>query len=133
MNFNFLKKEVKYNNFSTACLEAERSLMVSNATCAILTRRALELAVKWVYSYDSDLAIPYQDNLGSLIHGHTFRDIIDLDILPKLKYIQKLGNKAVHTSKVIKREEAVHTLSNLFEGKCKNFRKELFLTFSFLS
>ena len=79
------------------------------------TRRALELAVKWIYSNDCDLAIPYQDNLGALIHNYTFKSIIDKDLFPKLSNIQKLGNKAVHTSKAIRREEIVHALNNLFE------------------
>jgi type I restriction enzyme R subunit len=57
-NFEFLKQHSLYNSFSGACLEAEKSLVVSYATTAILTRRALELAVKWVYSYDDDLSAP---------------------------------------------------------------------------
>lgn len=54
-NFSFLEKNPQYNSFSGACSEAERSIAVSPATTAILVRRALELAVKWLYSYDRDL------------------------------------------------------------------------------
>ena len=67
-NFEFLKKEKKYNTFTLACIEAEKSLVVSYATTAILTRRALELAVKWVFSFDEDLKVPYEEKLGALIH-----------------------------------------------------------------
>ncbi len=44
---------VKSDNkcFATSAVEAEKSLLVSPATCAILSRRAVELAVKWVYSF----------------------------------------------------------------------------------
>ncbi|QEK11607.1 DUF4145 domain-containing protein [Crassaminicella thermophila] len=114
-NFSFLKKHKLYDSFSGACIEAEKSLVVSFATTAILARRALELAVKWVYSYDEELAVPYQDNLSTLIHDYNFKSIIDVKLLPMLKYIQQLGNKAVHTNIPINREQAVLALKNLFE------------------
>ena len=117
-NFLFLNDEKKYESFSGACIEAEKSLMVSYASTAILTRRALELAVKWLYSYDADLEVPYQDNLNTLIYNRTFRSVIDAALFPKIRYIQKLGNKAVHTSVSIKREQAVLALHNLFEFMC---------------
>jgi type I restriction enzyme, R subunit len=47
-NFGFLKEKTQYKTFTNACLEAEKALIVSPATCAILARRALELAVKWL-------------------------------------------------------------------------------------
>lgn len=114
-NFNFLKDKNNFISFSSACIEAEKSILVSPATCAILTRRALELAVKWVYASDEDLHIPYQDNVSSLIHDSNFLDLIDYKILPLLKYIIKLGNVAVHTNANIKREEAILALNNLYQ------------------
>lgn len=114
-NFTFLKVNDLYTAFTNACLEAEKSLLVSPATCAILSRRALELAVKWLYSYDSDLMVPYQDNLSSLIHDNSFLNIIDRDLLPLLKYVIKLGNVAVHTNSNITWDEAVLSLHNLHQ------------------
>lgn len=114
-NFSFLKKHKLYDSFSGACIEAEKGLVVSYASTAILTRRALELAVKWVFSYDEELNAPYQDNLATLIHDYNFRSIIDVNLFPMLKYIQQLGNKAVHTSTPVTREEAILALRNLFE------------------
>ncbi|MDK2788424.1 MAG: type restriction enzyme subunit [Epulopiscium sp.] len=114
-NFDFLKTKQQYNSFADSAIEAEKSLLVSPATCAILSRRALELAVKWVYSFDEDLRIPYQDNISSLIHEPTFRQIIEPGLFPLLKYVIKLGNTAVHTNAIIKRDEAVLSLRNLHE------------------
>ena len=71
-NFEFLLNKKNFNSFSNACLEAEKSILVSPSTCATITRRALELAVKWLYANDSDLRIPYQENLSSLIHNNSF-------------------------------------------------------------
>lgn len=114
-NFDFLQQNKKFRSFACACLEAEKSIAVSPATTAILSRRALELAVKWLYSSDSDLKIPYQDNLSSLIHDRSFQDIMEPELFPLVKYVVKLGNMAAHTSSPIKREEAVLSLHNLHQ------------------
>ena len=114
-NFSFLKDNDIFKSFYNACVEAEKSILVSPATTAILTRRALELAVNWVYSFDDSLYVPCQDNLSSLIHDNNFIEIIDSKLLPLIKYIVKLGNVAVHTNANIKREEAVLALHNLHE------------------
>ncbi len=114
-NFDFLKQNKQYSSFAEQAIEAEKSLLVSSATCAILSRRALELAVRWTFSFDNALKLPYQDNISSLIHESTFRNIIDPSMFTMLKYIIKLGNVAVHTNNVIKRDDAVLTLRNLHE------------------
>ncbi|HAT4548165.1 TPA: DEAD/DEAH box helicase family protein [Clostridioides difficile] len=114
-NFDFLQKKKNFNSFNTACLEAEKSILVSPSTCATITRRALELAVKWLYANDSDLVLPYQDNLSTLIHNNSFIELIDYDMLPLLKYIVKLGNLSVHTSANIEIGEAILSLNNLHQ------------------
>ena len=113
-NFDFLKNKKIFNSFSNACLEAEKSILVSPATTAILSRRALELAVKWIYAFDNDLVLPYQDNISSLIHDDSFKELININLFPMIKYVIKLGNVAVHTNATIKREEAILSLNNLF-------------------
>lgn len=114
-NFEFLKFKKEFNVFSDACIEAEKSILVSPSTTAILSRRALELAVKWVYSFDEDLGIPYRDNISSLIHSGSFLELIDSEMLPLLKFVISLGNVAVHTNKGITREEAILSLHNLYQ------------------
>ncbi len=114
-NFEFLKFKKEFNAFSNACIDAEKSILVSPSTTAILSRRALELAVKWVYSFDEDLGIPYRDNISSLIHSGSFLELIDSEILPLLKFVISLGNVAVHTNKSITREEAILSLHNLYQ------------------
>ena len=99
-NFDFLKGKKNFESFTNACIEAEKSILISPATTAILSRRALELAVKWLYTFDSDLVLPYQDNISSLIHSNSFIELIDYKMLHQIKYIIQLGNVAVHTNKV---------------------------------
>lgn len=114
-NFEFLQGQQEYQLFADACLEAERVLGTSPAMAAIGSRKALELAVKWVYSADNTIHMPYKDNLQSLIHEPTFRYAMDHQTWGKLPFIVKLGNLAVHTEKSISRSESILSLSALFE------------------
>lgn len=114
-NFKFLQGKSEYKLFSAACIEAEKVLATSPAMAAIGSRRALELAIKWVYSADSTMKIPYKDNLHALIHEPTFRFAVSKQTWDKLPYIIKLGNLSVHTSKSVSRSDAVLSLSALFE------------------
>ncbi len=72
MNFSFLSSKPEYALFSSACIEAEKIYATAPAMCAVGCRKALELAVKWVYSADKTMKMPYKDNLQSLIHEPTF-------------------------------------------------------------
>lgn len=114
-NFDYLLEKSEYKSFAVAAVEAQESISISPATCAILSRRALELAVRFVYSHDSDLILPYQDNISSLIHEDSFRNIIEPRLFPMLKFTIHLGNIAVHTNNNIKRDEAVIALRDLYE------------------
>lgn len=114
-NFSFLESQTAYTLFSSACIEAERVLASSPAMAAVGARKALELGVKWVYSADSTMQIPYKDNLQSLIHEPSFRFAVDRQTWGKLPFIIKLGNLAVHTEKQVSSSDAVLSLSGLFE------------------
>ena len=114
-NFSFLEQNQQFAGFARACAEAEKSIAVTPSTTAILSRRALELAVKWLYASDSALKVPYQDNLSSLIHERSFLDLIDQSLFSPIKYIVKLGNHAVHSPAPVKRGEAILSLYNLHQ------------------
>lgn len=75
--------------------------------CAVGCRKALELAVKWVYSADKTMKMPYKDNLQSLIHEPTFRFAVDANTWGKLPFIIKLGNLAVHTERSVQPSDAL--------------------------
>lgn len=114
-NFSFLTTQKEYLMFAPACLEAEKVWHTSPAMCAIGCRKALELAVKWVYTIDKSMQIPYQDNLQALIHEPTFRYAVNPRTWSKIPYIAKLGNLAVHSDKFISDAEAEEALKGLFE------------------
>lgn len=114
-NFSYLKKDPKYKEIEIACIEAERSIAISYSAAALQTRRALEIAVKWAYCNDSDLTVPYQENLSSLIHEYQFKEILDPKLFLRIKFIISLGNKAAHTVTPVRRDQAVESLKNLYD------------------
>ena len=57
-NFEFLKQNKQYTLFRDAAVEAEEVCNTAPAMCAIGCRKALELAVKWVYSADNTMKMP---------------------------------------------------------------------------
>lgn len=114
-NFSFLCTQITYALFAPACVEAERIFAASPAMCAVGCRKALELAVKWVYAADTSMEMPYRDNLQSLLHEPSFRFAVDRNTWGKLPFIAKLGNEAVHTGHNIQKGDALLCLQSLFE------------------
>lgn len=114
-NFEFLKHIKEYALFAAAALEAERVYSSAPAMCAVGCRKALELAVKWVYSADNTMQMPYKDNLQAMIHEPSFRFAVDHQTWGKLPYIVKLGNLAVHTERSVQSSDALVALKGLFE------------------
>lgn len=116
MNFDFLKRaDGYYGLFADACIEAEKVYATSPAMCAVGCRKALELAVKWVYAIDNSIHMPYRDNLSSLLHERSFMDAVDERVWRKLIGINKLGNLSVHTERVVAPSDAILVLRSLFE------------------
>lgn len=114
-NFGFLKMKKEYELFFPACVEAEKIYASAPAMCAVGCRKALELAVKWVYAADKTMRMPYKDNLQSLIHEPSFRFAVDSNTWGKLPFIIKLGNLAVHTERSVQPSDALASLKGLFE------------------
>ena len=114
-NFDFILKNEIFKTFAEASVEAEKSIAVANVSCTILCRRALELAVKWIYANDRELVLPYQNNLSSLVYDINFKSMINEKVFNGMTYIIKLGNFSVHSNKKITRKEAVLCLKYLFD------------------
>ena len=114
-NFDFILKNEIFKTFAEASVEAEKSIAVANVSCTILCRRALELAVKWIYANARELVLPYQNNLSSLVYDINFKSMINEKVFNGMTYIIKLGNFSVHSNKKVTRKEAVLCLKYLFD------------------
>ncbi|MDY2920495.1 MAG: DEAD/DEAH box helicase family protein [Lentihominibacter sp.] len=113
-NFDFLKNEAGFASFANAAIAAEKTLGIDPGSCAINCRRTMELAVKWMYSVDNALVMPYQEKLVSLMSTEEFHDIVDRDLLQRMNFIRKVGNNAAHSGKKISYDQAELCLENLF-------------------
>lgn len=114
-NFDFLKKDRDFTDFADSCIEAEKYIGTNTVVSAVWARRALELAVKWIYKFDNQMNAPYNADLFALMDGASFKRIISPRLIPLITYIRKLGNASIHNNKQVKREEAIVSLRNLFE------------------
>ena len=53
-NFDFLTSDSQFNSFSSVAVSAEKILHIDPSAAVINCRRAMEFAVKWMYSVDKD-------------------------------------------------------------------------------
>ena len=113
-NFDFLKNETKFDAFSDVAISAERVLSIDLSTSVLNCRRAMEFAIKWMYSVDNALIKPWDEKLVSLMGTEEFRDMVGNDMWQKLNFIRKMGNNAAHTGKKIMKEQAALCIENLF-------------------
>ena len=112
-NFTFLYSNPEFRPFAEVAEAAEKILHIDPAASVLNCRRAMEFAVKWMYSVDKDLDFPYQDNLRSMMSREEFRDIIGPDLYTRMDLIRTKGNSAAHTGKKITDAEAMLCLENL--------------------
>lgn len=113
-NFDFLTKDKQFDSFSKIAIAAEKTLHIDLSTCIMNCRRAMEVAVKWMYSVDGSLELPYDERLVSLMNNEDFRDIVGNDIWRRMKLIRQLGNDAAHEGKKFSLEQATLCLENLY-------------------
>ena len=113
-NFDFLKKEPQFDSFADVAISAEKLLHIDMEASVINCRRAMEFAIKWMYSVDGSLVMPYQDTLVSLMSTEEFRDIVDPDLWRRLDFIRRVGNNAAHNGKKITLDQAKLCLENLY-------------------
>ena len=113
-NFDLFTKEKDFAPFVEPAVSAELIYQIDPAACVLNCRRAMEAAVKWMYSVDAELVMPYQDNLISLMNTDEFRDIVDDNLLRRMDFIRKTGNIAAHAGKKISKEQAALCLENLY-------------------
>ena len=113
-NFDVFAQEQVFASFAEFGVYAERAYQIAPTTCVTECRKALELAVKWMYEVDNALEKPFQDSLASLIHTHEFRSILNDTLLRQIEYIWRTGNFATHSGKKVAKEQAALCLENLY-------------------
>ena len=113
-NFDIFTSAPQFEPFASVAVSAERILHIDPSACVLNCRRAMEFAVKWMYSVDKALVMPYQDTLVSLMNTEDFRDIVGTDLWRRMDFIRRAGNNAAHSGKKITEEQAALCLENLY-------------------
>ena len=111
-NFSFLR--LAWPDVFDSAEKAESLARTDARTSCFYARRALELAVHWLYKSDSTLKLPHSESLSALIFEPTFRDMIGSARLTKARIIKDLGNLAVHSYKPIRETDAIAAVRELF-------------------
>lgn len=114
-NFDYLKQEARFDSFVDVAIAAEKIMHIDVEAAVINCRRSMEFAIKWMYSVDKSLEMPYQDTLVSLMSTEEFHDLVDSDLWKRLDLIRKIGNRVAHNNrKKITKDEALLCLQNLY-------------------
>src|SRR5438552_5096594 len=108
----FLQRE--WDAVFEAASKAEAAVHSDPRTACFYARRALELSVGWAYKHDAALKLPYQDNLSALIHEPSFKQTAGEAVFNKARVINTLGNRAVHSHRVVPESDAVAAVRELF-------------------
>ena len=113
-NFTPYLPHPQLSPFAPIAEAAERILPIDPAASILNCRRAMEAAVKWMYSVDSALTLPADTRLASLMGDRDFRDVVGADLWQRLRLVRVLGNDAAHGGKKLTQNQAVVCLENLF-------------------
>ena len=113
-NFDFLLSDADFAPFAQAAVAAEQIYQIDPAACILYCRRAMEAAVKWMYSVDGCLTLPVDNRLAALMDSGDFRGIVGEDVWKRMKLVRVLGNQAAHGGKKLTREQAAVCLENLY-------------------
>jgi len=111
-NFTFLR--LGWPDLCEEAAKAERNVIADPRTACFYARRALELAVHWLYDAERALRRPYKDDLSAMLFEPTFKSAVDKRIGTKMDLIRKQGNAAVHRPGPIAPNEAAAVVRELF-------------------
>jgi type I restriction enzyme R subunit len=111
-NFAFLAPE--WPDIHEAATKAEATAVTEPRTSCFYARRAVELAIHWLYKADGSFELPYEDNLSALLHEPTFRNGVPEAVFSKALLISRIGNRAVHDLRTIPTTASMATVEELY-------------------
>ena len=76
--FDCFDSYLELNHIVSAAKTAELLLPISCDSAVTQCRKALELAVKWMYSEDTELELPFDESLFSLMSDETSASFVAL-------------------------------------------------------
>ena len=111
-NFSFLMGG--WRDLAEECARAEREVFRDPRTTCFYARRAVELAVHWIYAADVALNRPYKDDLSAMLFEPSFKRAVEAPVWTKMDLIRRQGNRAVHDRNAIRPDSALDAVQELF-------------------
>lgn len=111
--FEFLDEE--FADIAAAGTKAADLALRDPRASGFFGRRAIELSLEWMFTFDSDLRPPYESTLAARLNSPSFRDAVGETIYEAAKQVATLGRKSVHEGPDPTRHDAVAAVSALFE------------------
>ena len=111
-NFDFLLPH--FSQLHPHATQAERLTHTAPRASCFYARFTLEQLVHWLYANDPYLKLPYDTNLGALIHEPTFKDNLKPGLFPKIRILHTTGNSAVHDPRPISDRDSLRLIEDLF-------------------
>ena len=87
-NFSFLSEH--WGFLLEDAQQVEGYALRDRRAAAIYARRALEIALKWLFANDTALKHPYEKSLAAMIHEPTFARNIKKGLFHDIKFIHRL-------------------------------------------
>jgi type I restriction enzyme R subunit len=112
-NFLFIQSDPDWLDIAETAVQAEKLVYSDPRSACFYARLCMERTIKEMYRIDKWLRQPYDTNLAALIHESSFRQGLSAGMFPKLKLIQKVGNRAVHSEGKITEQESLHVIKEL--------------------
>ena len=113
-NFDRFGQDARFRRFAGIAASAENLLHIDAEACILNCRRAMEGAVKWMYSVDNALKSPCDTSLYGLMNASAFRDIVNGDVWQRMDLIRRLSNTAAHEDTPATTRQAELCLENLY-------------------
>jgi type I restriction enzyme, R subunit len=110
--FAFLQAE--FPQIFVAARTAEVAAVNDPRGACFEARRALEIAIGWMYAHDGSLRGPYDTALSALIHEPSFRALVGNALVTKALIIKDYGNAAVHKAQAVPPAHGITAVRELF-------------------
>jgi type I restriction enzyme R subunit len=110
-NFRFLQTE--WPDFFQRAAQSEKLVITDPRTSLTYARMALELAVNWMYKNDTELELPFDTGLNSLMKTYEFTSQFGHKFYNEIDLIRKVGNLAIH-NKPVSVTDSEKIISHLF-------------------
>lgn len=114
-NFDIFLNEKEFESFAQFAVAAENCYSTDTTACVDNCGRALDAAVRWMYSVDSDLKFSDNDALITLVYNDSFRTLIGDDLWRRINYIRQIAKTVSRKRKRFSSDQAALCLENLFD------------------